>query len=287
MSDKLPDDKDGLLDLLKKIGAPIAGFIGAVTLVYNFYRMWLGDQENVTAITAGIGLIVLIVALWWVGSSKKTIYLSVSFPIGAKVSETSPRYSQRARQVAWLFLGVIFLSVIGGVYLLGKHRQELKDKLVILIAAFEGPEEVYGLRNEIIENLNADFSGDEKIEIVIVDDVITLTQGTEHARKLGANRLADIVIWGWYRPTENPNITIHIENITPSQLSPLEANTNLHPEVALGDLESFVFQQQAGEEISALISLLIGIVHFDVGEYTIASSRFGDALEKENIISKY
>jgi hypothetical protein len=92
---------------------------------------------------------------------------------------------------------------------------------VVLIAAFEGPEEVYGLRNEIIENLNADFSDDEKIEIVIIDNVITLTQGSDYARKLGERRLADVVIWGWYRPTENPNITIHIENLSPEQLLPI------------------------------------------------------------------
>jgi len=39
MSDKLPDNKDGLLELLKKLWAPIAGFLGAVTLAYNFYQL--------------------------------------------------------------------------------------------------------------------------------------------------------------------------------------------------------------------------------------------------------
>ena len=234
MPDKPPDND--LFELLKKLWLPLAGFIGVITLVYNYYKMWLGDQETVTSITAGAALIIIVIMLGWVGFSKKTVYLKVSFPIGAKIPETSPRYSQPARRIVRVGLVILLLSALVGMYLLGKHRQELKEKLVIMIAAFEGPEEVYGLRNEIIENLNADFSNDEDVEIVIIDDVITLTQGSDYARKLGERYLADIVLWGWYRPTENPNITVHIENLTPEQLYPLEESTTLQPSTTLPEV---------------------------------------------------
>jgi len=63
MPDKSPNDKDGLLELLKKLWLPVMGFIGAVTLAYNFYQLWLGDQKTVTYITAVVALLVLVVVL--------------------------------------------------------------------------------------------------------------------------------------------------------------------------------------------------------------------------------
>ena len=73
MPDKPPDDKDGLLEMLKKLWLPVAGFIGAVTLAYNFYKLWSGDQETVTWFLTSGGMVVLIVVLIWVGFSKKTV----------------------------------------------------------------------------------------------------------------------------------------------------------------------------------------------------------------------
>ena len=48
MSDKSPKQKDGLLEFLKKLWLPVAGFLDAITLAYNFYQLWLGDQATVT-----------------------------------------------------------------------------------------------------------------------------------------------------------------------------------------------------------------------------------------------
>src|SRR5260221_1361437 len=279
MSDKPPDGKDDPLELLNKLWLPIAGLIGVVTLVYNFYKLWLGGQATVTYITAGVALIVLVVFLYWTGFSKKTIYLKVSFPIGAKIPETNPRYPQHVRGIAWFALGMIFLGTVAGAYLLAKHRQELSNKLVILIPAFEGTEEVYGLRNEIIENLNANFSNDDKVKIISADEVITVVQGSDYARNLGKRYLADVVIWGWYRPTENPNIVIHVENLTREKTLPLEESTTLKPTTTLAELESFTFQQQIGEETSALISTLAGFIDYNNEDYVNAIKRFNNSLK--------
>ena len=91
-------------------------------------------------------------------------------------------------------------------------QQEMENKLVVVIATFEGPEEVYGVRNEIVESLNSAFAQDEEVKIVTVYDVVTPDMSSSYARNLGKQYFADLVIWGWYRPTENPNITVHIEN---------------------------------------------------------------------------
>jgi len=287
MPDKPPDSNNGLLELLKKLWLPVAGFIGAVTLVYNFYQLWLGDQTTVTYVTAGAGLIVLVFVLWWVGFSNRKTTRDAVWPIGANVTDVSPRYGLRYQRYARIFLVVIFIGIISGGWLLSTHRQELKDKLVVLIAAFEGPEDVYGLRNEIIENLNSDFSDDEGIEIVVIDDVIALTQGSDYARKLGKRYMADIVIWAWYRPTENPNITIHIENPTQENILSLEEGHIFRPATTLAELESFTFQQYAGYEISALISFLTGLIDYSNKDYETAIECFDKALENMSVPSPY
>jgi hypothetical protein len=121
-------------------------------------------------------------------------------------------------------------------------RQALQDKLVVLIAAFEGPEDVYGLHDEIVDKLNADFPNDAEVEIVTRPEIITPNQGSSYARALGERYMADVVIWGWYRPTQNPNIHIHIENLDPTDVLPLETSATLQPAVTLAELKQATFR---------------------------------------------
>ena len=278
MSDKSPEERDGLMGLLKKLWLPVAGFLGAVTLAYNFYKLWLGDQATVVYFLAGSGLLILLTSLIWVTLGKKTTYQPSSFPLGATYIDVSPRFDRPFRRIAWVALGVILIGAIVGTTLIFQHRQSRQQKLIVVISAFEGPEEVYGLRNEIIEKLNENFASNKNIEIMPIDEVITLTKGSEHARQIGKENLADVVIWGWYRPTENPNINIHIENLSSEQFQPLKDSETMEPSITLADLESFSFQQQAGLETSGLISFLAGIIDFNVKDYKSAIESFDNAV---------
>ena len=138
-TDKPPDDKDGLLEMFKKLWLPIAGFLSAITLVYNFYQLWLGDQATITYFLVGGGLSVLVVVLLWIGLSKKTITHDAEKPFDPRSKERVPRYPLKYQWVAWISLGVITIGSVGGGWLLSRHRQELREKLVVLIAAFDGP----------------------------------------------------------------------------------------------------------------------------------------------------
>ncbi len=279
MPDQPPEQKNGLLELLKNLWLPAAGFVGAVTLAYNFYQSWLGDQAAFTYISGGIGLLVLLIALAWVGFKTKTVTRKILLLNESTITEKIPAYTPIYQRAARISLVIVFLAGLVGVGVLFQRRQALQEKLVVLIATFEGPEEVYGLRNEIIEKLNADFPNDAEVEIVKIDDVITPDQGTSYARSLGERYLADVVLWGWYRPTPNPNITIHIENLNQDQL-PLKTSDTLQPTVTLADLESFSFQQQSGQETSALISFLVGYIEYQSKNYPQALAYFDDALNK-------
>lgn len=281
MSDKAPEQKNGLLELLKNLWLPAAGFLGAVTLAYNFYQSWLGDQATITYFLGGGGLLVLLIALAWVGFKVNRVTHKILLPSGARtVDEKIAAYAPIYQRLARISLVIVFLGGLIGVGLLLQHRQALQEKLVVLIATFEGPEEVYGLRNEIIEKLNADFPNDVEVEIVKINEIITPDQGSPYARALGERYMADVVIWGWYRPTENPNITIHIENLDPAEIIPLKTSETLQPAVTLAELESFSFQQQAGQETSALISFLAGFIQYESGNYAQALVRFDNALSK-------
>lgn len=274
MADKQPEQKDDFIELVKKLWSPIIGIIGAITSLINFYQLWLGNQATIIYIFAGGGFLLLLIALGWVGFSKKDIPKRGN----RKATKSVPRYGLPYRRAAWSGLTILTLLAVVGVYFLIQHRTEQQNKLIVLITAFEGPEEVYGLRNEIIENLNADFSDDENVEIISIDEIISVSKGSEYARKLGENYLADIVIWGWYRPTENPNINIHIENLSPSQLLSLQESATFQPITTLSELESFSFQQQAGNETSVLVLFLAGLIEYDLGNYETAIQYFNTSL---------
>jgi tetratricopeptide (TPR) repeat protein len=198
--------------------------------------------------------------------------------------------------VLWLLFkqrnvyGILWLAVTilaGVVVWNGWHSyiQAREDKLVVLIAKFDGPEEVYGLRNEILEKLNENFLNDATVGIESVNEIITPEgdSSSPRAAKLGKSLQADLVIWGWYRPTENPNITIHIENLTPTQIEILKESETYEPKATLAQLESFEIQKQLGSETSTLISFLIGMLKYKTGDYQAAIERFEQVLLQNDI----
>src|SRR5215208_779041 len=133
MSDKLPDDKNGVLELLKKLWLPVAGFVGAVTLAYNFYQLWVGDQTTVTYIIVGAGLLVLVIALGWIGFKTKTVEVDSIFidenQAATKKTLTKPAYLPKYQKSARVALSLVFIAIVWGGYSLIKHRQfELADQ---------------------------------------------------------------------------------------------------------------------------------------------------------------
>lgn len=280
MSDQ-PPEKNNLLKLLKTLWLPVTGFVGAVTLVYNFYQSWRGDQATFTYILSGVGLLVLMIALAWVGfKPATTVKLPFLSSNDEPLTKDIPAYSPIVQYIARLSLILVFVLGLFGIGVLFQRRQALQNKLVVLIATFQGPEEVYGLRNEIIEKLNADFPNNNDVEIIKINDIITPNQGSSYAHVLGQSYLADIVLWGWYRPTQNPNITIHIENLSPDQALPLDKSETLRPIVTLSELETFSFQEEAGQETSALISFIAGFIQYKSDNYSQALIWFDDAVRK-------
>src|SRR3972149_7655959 len=166
---------------LKSVWKPVAGFIGATLLVYNLYKLGLGDPEVITVLLAVGGLAVVAISLLWLAISNRS--------------------NARIRRLAIRGLALLVLAAIIASYILIEHRQSQAEKLIVVIAAFDGPEEIYGLQNQIIETLFTEFAADNEVIIRPIDEAITPSQGSDNARRQGLLRQADVVIWGWYRPT--------------------------------------------------------------------------------------
>ena len=274
MMNKKVEKKKGYFEQLKKWWKIPAFVVGAVTTIVSYRQMWLGDKQTVTIVTAGIGLALLVSALVWIAYKK----VDVSRYDARKAEFIFEKQLQKRFKLARIGLVVFVLIAVAGGVLLVRHRNTQEEKLIVLIAAFEGPEDVYALRNEILESLNAEFAEDRNVEIITTDEVVTVSQGSKYARKLGERRQADIVLWGWYRSTKNPNVHIHIENILIEEIEIVQESNSFKPTISLEDLESATFQQIAGEEIGAFISLFAGYIDFKNGKFELAINHFTEAL---------
>jgi tetratricopeptide (TPR) repeat protein len=292
MTHKPPEGRDSLLELIKKLWLPVAGFIGAITLIYNFYKLWQGDQSTIIILTIGTGLAIWVTSLFWVGFSNLKIIRDADWPKGTKLIETFPRYSLGIRRIARVGLVITVIVSVAGLAILQRQREELREELstqvIAVIAAFDGPEDKYGIRNQIIEQLTSSLADFKDIKIIPVEEIITPTQGSEYARQIGKGYQADIVLWAWYKPTDNPNITLHIENLSPQELIILEDKKTVNkPEATRADLESFSLQQQLGNELSGLITFLAGYFQFLAEDYEAALVRFDQALSQPDWIEEF
>ena len=66
------EPENTFFEFIKKLWIPVAGFIGAVLLIYQLIQIWKGDTQTVTWVIAIAWLIVWLIFLGWVGFSKAT-----------------------------------------------------------------------------------------------------------------------------------------------------------------------------------------------------------------------
>ncbi len=94
---------------------------------------------------------------------------------------------------------------------------------------------------------------------------------------------ADLVIWAWYKPTDTSNITIHIENLSTTEIKTLQKSETYQPQATLADLKSFEIQRKLGTETSSKISFLTGLLRYKAGDYRLALERFEQVAQVDDI----
>ncbi|HEY9152056.1 MAG TPA: hypothetical protein VIN60_04155, partial [Anaerolineales bacterium] len=196
-------------------------------------------------------------------------------------------FAKIAKVWKWVARILLIITVISpvGVWVYKQYKQQLtvqenQNKVIVVIAQFDGPEETFGLRNQILEQLNASLGGDKDIKIIPINETVTIAQGSTYARQLGQQYQADLVFWGWYRPTENPELTLHIENLSPSKFDVLQQSETYKPQATIAELQSFSLQQKIGEQTSTLVSFLGGLLSYKAQDYETAIKRFQYALNQ-------
>jgi tetratricopeptide (TPR) repeat protein len=243
------------LGLIKEALTLIGGLAGSVLAVYGLVKTFRDDAEGFSWFIP-VGIVIWLIFLWRLFQVRKTAAYS-------------------------LFIVSVLAGVIGWVGW-QSQVQATEKKIVVLVTRFDGPEETYGLRDQILEQLRAATENYVDTEIIASDKLVTVAQGSEYARQLGEKNKADLVIWAWYRPTDNPNITIHVENLSPTVFTTIQDSSTYKPEATLIDLKSYKIQKELGADTSSLIAFLTGYLRFEVGDYKIALERFDHALQENN-----
>jgi len=244
------------LDFIKDFVSVVGGLAGSIMAIYGFIKTFKDNVEGFS------WLIIFGIIIW-------LIILKQLF--------------QTRRNIAY---GLLFLSLVGGVigwFSWQSQVMETEKKVIVLVAQFDGPEETYGLQNQILEDLR--LATQEYDDIVIIDggEIVTVGQGSEYARELGLKAKADLVIWAWYRPTENPNITIHFENMSTIQTESFKKSESCIAAATRDQLESFEIQKEIGSGTSSLIVFIAGMLKYESGDYEDAVRHFEQVLNMDEV----
>lgn len=252
---KVRKSAKSIMAFIQEFFGVIGGIFGSIMTIYGFFKMVQDDADGYAWFIL-FGIIILLLVMWQMFKWRKT-------------------YARVVMVLA--MVGV----VIGGAGWQGQIQAK-KDKVVVLVAEFDGPEEMYGLRDQIMEELHSVVQGGD---IVIIDgrEVITSGQGSAYARELGAKNNADLVIWAWYKSTENPNITIHFENLATAHIQVVKSSEMYQPQATLEELESFNVQQKIGSETKTLISFIAGMLDYQLNDYQKALGHLESILLEEDI----
>jgi tetratricopeptide (TPR) repeat protein len=268
-----------VLNWIKNIWAPIAGFISAVILVVEFFQLWKGDRALVSWATAELGLLTFFFILLWIGFSKEDYAKSLLLPTGYHSKQ--PRYP-RLFLLARLGIVVFFLvACVAGVSLYNRMLL-LESKIVILVSNFDGPDpQNFRVSDILITKLEDGLKNYNDVALITVNDDITAQEGSQAARQLGKRYQADYVLWGWYGVTNsNALLTLHVENMNPQLTLPMGASGLSQKITSISDMESFTLQQNLASQMTALIQFISGLVSYNAKHYDYAISRFSDALNE-------
>jgi tetratricopeptide (TPR) repeat protein len=252
--------KSNSLGLIKDVLTLSGGLAGSILAIYGLVKTLRDD-------TAGFSWLILVGGGIWIWFLLRL-------------------FQTRRRAAYSLIIISVFAGVIGWVGWQSRADM-IEDRVIVLVAEFDGPEDDYGLRRQMLEDLQEFVKDYDDTVIIEGDEVVT---SSAYARELGEEVKADLVIWAWYRPTENPNITVHIENLSPRDFETIQESETYQPQATLAQLESFEIQRQLGSETSTLVSFLTGMLRYEAGDYETATVRFEKILEEDYVstfISRY
>ena len=268
---------------ITKIWAPIAVLLGAITAIVQFIQLWRGDQETVTQVLWIGGITLIWVSLYYIGFSKSESPIRTSDIRGNQKTRQVYSYGEKLSKISRTFL---FLSLLGVLALWGlsiRHNNLLKEKVVVLIADFDGPDpKSYRVTEQLLSQLSNSLSEYDDTLIVPLEKVITEQEGSKKAQELGKSYNADLVIWGWYGVTESDVLlTIHVENLSESRYLLLKSSNLYGTQLPAYEIKSFQIQQRFSSQMTALTLFLGGLIRYEADDYQDAINRFSEAINEQ------
>jgi tetratricopeptide (TPR) repeat protein len=150
--------------------------------------------------------------------------------------------------------------------LLGQSQSPQQKVVRVLVADFDGIEpQKYKVTENILNEIRQQTRQYQDIEIVAWGKAMTERDGPALARKLGAEQMADIVIWGWYSATnQNAQVSVNFELLNKPEFLP-ELALTVQGQVrtmAISALESFSLQIDTAKELTYLTLVTSGMIRY-------------------------
>lgn len=268
----------GLKDVLKRIGVFTLAILGFFTALLNAIQLVLGNAGLVTVVSLVCIVLTLYVSLFYVRFSK-----AKSQPVPRFVGRKPTRkyaYSERVRRLASISICILFILTIASLIGWQYQRTRLPDKIIVLVANFQGRDQDYGVTDIIFRQLKGLEKRYKDISVKSIDQIISVKKGgSEVAREIGAGQKASIVIWGSYYTTdEKVLVDIHFEVLSKPESLSLIREESTQTLAVLG-LKNFDVQTRLSNEMNYLVLLTAGLTRYEVKDYDGAIARLTEALE--------
>ena len=268
---------------LTKLLAPITATLAFINSIVQFVQFWRGDQGIVTRVLWFASVLLILVSLHHIGYSRILSPIIRENKWGKLSSKEIYKYGETVSKVARTSIYISILLIITFLGVAIQRNNVLKDKVVVLVADFDGPDKKnYQVTQILLSQLSNSLASYNDILIIPLNKPITEQEGSKKAQSFGKEYQADLVVWGWYGVTESDVLlAIHVENLSEEQYLPIMASNLYGMQLPVNEIKSFQIQQKLSSQMTALTLFLGGIARFEADDYEDAINRFSGALNEQ------
>jgi tetratricopeptide (TPR) repeat protein len=269
----------------KEFWAFPAWIIGISTVIFQYVSLWQGSREVMTYVFLVLAGMLVISGLVWIGFRQKKTPISIT---RTRTKYIKNPYYQKSYKIARILLGCTILAGLVLTILYFEQQRKLEENFVILVTQIEGPNpEKYRVTEEVLVKLTNEFSSDNDIRIMLVDEQVNIQKSDSGLKGLENKYRADLIIWGWYGITDSAvrlHISLYAPKISLHQYAAFNGLDFLSAiyQTPVNYLDSFELQLGIGDDISVLIHTLNGLIliqEYSEENYLDAIGEFDKALE--------